>query len=57
MEPLLDPAAALEAWTAQNASGAVIHSAVQAAARRKARAASIERLRVRRAQPGPGDER
>ncbi len=57
VEPLLDPAAALEAWTAQNASGAVIHSAVQAAARRKARAASIERLRVRRAQPGPGDER
>lgn len=56
VEGLLEPAAALEAWTAHDAGGAVIHSAAQAGARRRARAAAIERLRTLGDQPDPRED-
>lgn len=54
---LLDRGAALDAWRAHEASGAVIHSATEASRRRRLRADALERVRTLPAEQGSPTQR
>lgn len=57
VQELLVPEIALEAWRSLGAAEAVIHSAGQAASRRRARADAIEDVRASRAAPEASTDR